>query len=120
MMQNAILKVVSKGKFHIKERKINLAMIRNLITLEHPRIEYLKYFFMSHNHLFFVTTIPSKIGTNIIDRFLLKKDETPKISHVASVIKEVILGLQYAHSKGISHLELSHLNVVTCNNQSKP
>jgi hypothetical protein len=48
------LKIVNKQAFHVKERKVNMAIIKSMVTLEHPSIASLKYFFMSPNHYFFL------------------------------------------------------------------
>ena len=41
------LKIINKQVFHIKERKVNMALIKKLVSLDHPSIQCLKYFYMS-------------------------------------------------------------------------
>lgn len=49
------LKVINKSRHSTKERKHNMSFIKSLIGLRHPNIACLKFFFMSTNHLFFIT-----------------------------------------------------------------
>ena len=58
----ANLKIVNKHVYHVKERKVNLSIVKTMVTLEHPSIVPLKYFFMSPNHFYFITNA-SNSGT---------------------------------------------------------
>lgn len=60
-----------------------MALVKNLIGLEHPSVVGLKYFFMSPNHLFFVQSA-DRVGIhtpNIIEAFL-RQSTPPSYSQV--------------------------------------
>jgi hypothetical protein len=42
-----ILRIVNKQQFHVKERKVNMSLIKKLVSIDHPSVQGLKYFYMS-------------------------------------------------------------------------
>ena len=94
-----------------------MSIVRTMVTLDHPSIVPLKYFFMSPNHFYFITSATNSgtIQQNILESMLANQDTSKPLSHslIKAVVKDVLMALQFMHSKGISHLELSHKHILS-------
>ena len=87
----ALLVAVNKQKFHKKERAVNMATVKNLIPLSHPSLLNLKLFYMSANHLFFVSVpVGGVIRKNLFESF---GPAAPTHHQIATLLKEILLTL---------------------------
>jgi DNA-directed RNA polymerase specialized sigma54-like protein len=94
---DANVKIVNRHVYHVKERKINMAIVKTMVTLEHPSIIPLKYFFMSPNQFYFITSA-SNSGTleqNVFESLLANEDCSKPLSHnsIKAVIKDLLMSL---------------------------
>ncbi|KAJ5078710.1 non-specific serine/threonine protein kinase [Anaeramoeba ignava] len=103
------MKVLLKEKLQEEQQIKNVKNERKvLVELDHPFIISLKYSFQTSTHLFLLTEYAT--GGDLYG--LLNRESEIHESLARILISEVILALEYIHSKGIAYRDLKPENIL--------
>jgi serine/threonine protein kinase len=106
----AAIKVIKKAK--LNENEVYMDLMRNELTVlqstDHPHIT--RIFELLEDKLHFYVVMEFLSGGDLMGQ--IEKMETFSESHVAHIVHQIMLALNYMHSKNVSHRDLKPENMM--------